>query len=245
MLHHIREITDRLAHAGARSRNLAREVTLLLVSYNYPDLLARCLETLAATRDAFPFRLLVVDNGSIPETLAILREYAMRHRWVRVLFLSENRNLVAATKVGLAEVETPYTCVIHEDMTFPNKEWLRHMMAHYGDGTVLFINQVHPVDGNRIYGFCFLIDTNTFRVIGVNDRYVLCCEDWDFMNRIVAAKGKRVLRQSRGPFVHHRSSYIRLEKEWGTTRSIEERDRETYRSIWGECRFPRHRIHGF
>ncbi|MBI4978731.1 MAG: glycosyltransferase [Spirochaetes bacterium] len=241
MLHKIIDLIQRLSERDMRARNLKRVVTLVLVSYNYPAMLQECLTTLIATRETYPFHLVIIDNDSVPETKAILREYE-RLPYVRVVYMPANVNYVKALKAGLAEVRTPYTVTIQTDMTFPEKRWLSYMMERYRDGTLLFINQHHPETRRWCYGFCFLIDTATYRRVGVNDRFVLCCEDWDFMNRLVAANGKRSLMQSRGPYVFHRTCYIRQDREGAVTSPIEAKDQETYRSIWGECRFPRHRI---
>ncbi|MEK6797052.1 MAG: glycosyltransferase [Spirochaetota bacterium] len=234
-------IFDRF-HRRRFAENRARTVTLLMVSYNYPNLLSACLSSLLATRDEQPFTLLIIDNDSVPETKRILAEYEAAHDLIRVIHLPENVNFVKALKIGLAEVKTDHCVTIQTDMTFPNRTWLRYMIERYEDGTLLFINQRHPDDGKWCYGFCFLIDTATYRTIGVNDRFTLACEDWDFMNRLVASRGTRALVQSRGPFVWHRTCYIRQRKEGDVTASIEANDIATYASIWGTTKEPRHRM---
>lgn len=228
--------------SNKRGEDRAGKITLILVSYNYPEMLSACLSSLIATRASQPFDLIIVDNNSVPETKRILEEHGSRYDFIRVIYLPENINFVRALKRGLDAVTTPYCVTIQTDMTFPNEAWLRYMVERYEDGTLYFINQRHPDDNKWCYGFCFLIDTATYRAVGVNERFVLACEDWDFMNRLIAAKGTRALVQSKGPFVWHRTCYIRQHKEGSVTAAIEAADIATYASIWGTTKEPRRRI---
>jgi N-acetylglucosaminyl-diphospho-decaprenol L-rhamnosyltransferase len=76
------------------------ELAIVIVSYNTCDDLARCLESLTEHPPATPHEIVVVDNASTDDSVAMVRR-----RWpaVRVIPLGENRGFSAANNVGIRE----------------------------------------------------------------------------------------------------------------------------------------------
>ena len=73
-------------------------VTIVIVSFNVRDHLARCLQSLANAPPSAPHEIVVVDNASGDGTVAMVRD-----RWpaVRMIALDRNVGFAAANNVGI------------------------------------------------------------------------------------------------------------------------------------------------
>ena len=73
-------------------------LTVVIVSYNVREDLAACLESLFAHPPAIPCEIVVVDNASADDSVAMVQS-----RWpgVNVVALPENRGFAAANNVGI------------------------------------------------------------------------------------------------------------------------------------------------
>jgi GT2 family glycosyltransferase len=88
-------------------------VTAVVVSWNAARLTSACLTSLE-TQTAPPSRILVVDNASEDDTLAVLAE---RHPDVDVLVAESNTGFAGGAARALAEVSTPYAVLLNNDAT--------------------------------------------------------------------------------------------------------------------------------
>lgn len=91
---------ERHAHATRTPRALERAeqsqasgITVIIVSYQCHDALRRCLESLEAERGSVDLEVIVVDNGSIDGTVAMVRDW---FPWVRVIANPANVGFAAA-----------------------------------------------------------------------------------------------------------------------------------------------------
>jgi hypothetical protein len=102
----------------------APECAVVLVSYNGAAYLPRCLEALGqqAYRD---FEVILVDNASSDDTLAIARANARNLPRLTIISLSENRGFAGGNNAALSEVSplTEFVVLLNTD-AFPEKEWL-------------------------------------------------------------------------------------------------------------------------
>jgi hypothetical protein len=89
----------------------ASRCTAVIVNYNSADYLAARLDALAGSAQP-PAEVIVVDNASTDNSLAILRDYP----WVRLLVQPENRGFSGGANAGLAAVETEYALVMNPDV---------------------------------------------------------------------------------------------------------------------------------
>ena len=82
------------------------EVSVVMSVYNGAQHLHRTLDSILAQRDVV-FELVVIDDGSIDGSAAILEEYARGDTRIRVI-RQENRGLTRALITGCSEARAPY-----------------------------------------------------------------------------------------------------------------------------------------
>jgi len=95
-------------------------VTIVIVSFNVRDHLARCLQSLANAPPAAPHEVVVVDNASADGTIAMVRD-----RWpaVRAIALDRNAGFAAASNVGIRETRaggSPLVLLLNSDTIVPS-----------------------------------------------------------------------------------------------------------------------------
>ena len=87
-------------------------LAIVIPSWNTRDLLAACLQSVAATRGNFLLEILVVDNGSTDGSSQMVRE---RFADVRVLVNAENVGFARACNQGIAATSAPYVLLLNSD----------------------------------------------------------------------------------------------------------------------------------
>ena len=95
-------------------------VTIVIVSFNVRDHLARCLQSLVNAPPAAPHEVVVVDNASGDGTIAMVRD-----RWpaVRAIALDRNVGFAAASNVGIRETRaggSPLVLLLNSDTIVPS-----------------------------------------------------------------------------------------------------------------------------
>ena len=95
-------------------------VTIVIVSFNVREHLARCLQSLINAPPAAPHEIVVVDNASSDGSVAMVRE-----RWpsVRVVDLDRNVGFAAANNIGIRETRaagSPLLLFLNCDTTVPS-----------------------------------------------------------------------------------------------------------------------------
>lgn len=86
--------------------------------------LPECLETLAKQDITEPFETIVVDNGSIDESVAYIR---MTHPTVKLVQNSSNLGFAAACNAGIRASTGEYIVLLNNDTKAP-PEWLRELV---------------------------------------------------------------------------------------------------------------------
>ncbi len=79
---------------------MSPQLAVIIVSFNVREDLAACLESLFAHPPAVPHEIVVVDNASSDDSVAMVRS---RFPQVKVVALAENRGFAAANNVGIRE----------------------------------------------------------------------------------------------------------------------------------------------
>jgi GT2 family glycosyltransferase len=95
-------------------------VTILVVSFNTREHLARCLQSLTNAPPAAPHEIVVVDNASGDGTPAMVRE---RWPFVRLVVLDRNVGFAAANNVGIRETRpggSPLLLLLNSDTIVPS-----------------------------------------------------------------------------------------------------------------------------
>src|SRR5207249_6122353 len=87
-------------------------VTIAIVHYETPDLLARCLAAIERSAGADAFEVIVVDNASQNFDRRSLSD---RHTGVRVIVNSENVGFARASNQALREAHGDYLLLLNPD----------------------------------------------------------------------------------------------------------------------------------
>ncbi len=88
------------------------DVSVIIVTYNSGDVLARCLDSLRAHTSGVLFEIIIVDNASRDRTWLGVAENDPR---VRILHLSRNGGLSAAINAGVAASSSTYIMQLNPD----------------------------------------------------------------------------------------------------------------------------------
>lgn len=95
------------------------DLSILIVSWNVRDLLAACLDSIAACKDGFPdparainIEVIVVDSASSDGSAATIRE---RFPWVRLLAQDENIGFTRGNNLALAAAQGRYLMLLNPD----------------------------------------------------------------------------------------------------------------------------------
>ena len=96
----------------------AVDVSVTIATWNGQDLLARCLDSLAATAGAVTHEVIVVDNASADGTRAMVRE---RYPAVTLVESPDNEGYASANGRALQRARGRYVLVLNNDVTvFPD-----------------------------------------------------------------------------------------------------------------------------
>ena len=118
------------------------EVTILIPHYQTLDAIRLCLRSIRR-HTAPPYRVMVLDNGSIGGSIEYLRGLA----WIELVATGVRNDLIsaqaAALNVGAARVATPYFLVIHSDTYVHRAGWLAFLLARLLAGDYAAVGTRH------------------------------------------------------------------------------------------------------
>ena len=99
------------------------KVTIVIPNYNGAHFMKSCLEKLR--KQTFQdFQVLVVDNGSQDDSLALMRDC---YPEIRVIALKKNYGFSRAVNVGIRAARTPYVILLNND-TEPEPEYVEKLV---------------------------------------------------------------------------------------------------------------------
>jgi glycosyltransferase involved in cell wall biosynthesis len=181
-------------------------VGLVLLTWDDAENLRSCLDSLANTTE--PFELVVVDNGSTDESLALIEEFGAARGKKSTVYVplgaaehpSFRRSLAEALNIGFGHFmdrpDIDYVGWIHPDMTFEHPDWLyqlRHMLDVHPDVAKVGAEELDPSPGVRAGNSqCYLVRRWALERVGLFDERFQACgggEDW-WHNRQLLTVGK-------------------------------------------------------
>ncbi|MFA4981151.1 MAG: glycosyltransferase [Candidatus Omnitrophota bacterium] len=210
------------------------------------ELTRNCLESVYANIHT-PFGLILIDNGSAPETKNYLREFAASHKNVRLMENAENVGWVKAVNQGLKASSSRFMCVMNNDTIVRTGDWISKLIAVAKSGND--IGLVNPffqakrmcpecdapfteIDFCR--GYCVLIKREVLDKIGLWDEAygIGYYDDHDYSVAAIRA-GFRCVRAN-DVFVEHLgdSTFCALFDD-AKRRALHERNKRYFYSKWG------------
>jgi N-acetylglucosaminyl-diphospho-decaprenol L-rhamnosyltransferase len=96
------------------------ELSIIIVNWNAGGLLQRCVETIINSAPQAAYEVLVIDNASEDESLALLQSNQvaaslLRNQRLRIIENSENRGFGSANNQGFALTTTPFVLLLNPD----------------------------------------------------------------------------------------------------------------------------------
>lgn len=100
-------------------------VSVVVVTYNHHDTIARCLDSILEQKTDFPFEVLVADDASTDGTSDIVREYALRDCRIVPCIREKNMGFVRNITLALKGVRSDFFIVTEGDDYWCDCEKLR------------------------------------------------------------------------------------------------------------------------
>jgi succinoglycan biosynthesis protein ExoO len=105
------------AEPSPGERPAGDDVTVLIAAYNAAPFLSRAVNS-ALEQNRPPLEVLIVDDGSLDETVEVARELAARDSRIRLLCLDENRGPAGARNAGIDHARGEWIAVLDADDAF-------------------------------------------------------------------------------------------------------------------------------
>jgi len=190
-------------------------LTIVIPTWNNLDMLKICIESLFLSTK-YPFEVIVIDNGGKSEVAKSLPDSAKEY--VKVIEPEENLGWMKAHNLALETVETPYYCLLNDDVIFIPAQWdfWTKLISHLKDNVVAVGPGSNFVAGNQsiqrtdvplvcdssfLIGFCMVIRTDIFKEIGGLDAELPGGDDLDLSIRLI--KAGYSIRIDRRAYLHH------------------------------------------
>ena len=234
------------------------ECDIILLSYESPELLKRCVESVLE-HTTVPSRLIVVDNASgDPEVARYLQGLHGRDNVsVEKVFSEENAGFAPGMNKGMRLSEAPFLCLLNNDCVV-TKNWLEEMIAvarsrddiglvnpqsnTFGstpDGKASINDHAALISDRKgrfvelghAIAFACLIKREVVEAVGYLDEAYqgVCYEDTDFSSR--ARKNGFISVMAEGAYVFHEEQASRRSLQG--KEEIYARNREIYERRWG------------
>lgn len=216
------------------------QVTIIIPTFNTPQLLTQCVESLGAALGVDLATLIIVNNGEKGSV-------NISGPVVKVLEPGRNLGWEGGLKLGLEHSKTPYVCFLNDDVFFPvaNQHWLSEMLQHfrYPDVAAVgpssnYILGAQNIWANTPYrvcrvryliGLCLLVRRDSLDLAGGVDDSLPGGDDIDLSIRL-RKLGKHLICD-RGVFVFHHGSVTGKKVHGGDWDSIHHQERYT-RALW-------------
>ncbi|MFH1753517.1 MAG: glycosyltransferase family 2 protein [Candidatus Omnitrophota bacterium] len=181
---------------------------IIIPVWNQAECTRRCVESVKKNT-RYPYRLILIDNGSESETGDYLARLASDSANILLIKNRENLGFIKATNQGLEASDAPYACLMNNDAE-ATPGWLETMVAvaesDNGIGLVnprsgppgkeksFFSSRRRYIETNQCMGYCMLIKREVLEKIGRLDEAfgVGGFDDTDFSKRAHMAGYKSV-----------------------------------------------------
>ncbi|MBV9914836.1 MAG: glycosyltransferase family 2 protein [Sinobacteraceae bacterium] len=132
-------------------------VSVLIAAYNAAGFLERAVQS-ALLQSRSPLEVIIVDDGSTDDTVAVIRKLMIRDARIRLVTLRENGGPAAARNAGLTEVRGEWVAILDADDAFVPERLetlLRYALPVHADVVVdnfCYYNAMSGVTGPPVLG---------------------------------------------------------------------------------------------
>ena len=167
-----------------------KKLAVVIVSYNVRHYLDQCLQTVAKALEGLDAEVLVVDNASSDDTMAVLPS---RYPWVRFMANDENLGFARANNRAIRQSQSEYVLLLNPDTTVAEhtlRQAVKFMDEHPEAGGAGVM--MHNEDGTRAPESRRAIPTpwvSALKMLGFTSRYYMSHLPWDEPCRIEVISG--------------------------------------------------------
>jgi len=123
------------------------KVSIILLSYNLPDLLDSAIRSIL-NRSFYPnLELIIVDNKSSPETLRVIKKHKKDKR-VKAILNHKNFGFAKGNNIGLKQATGDYLIIINNDILI-TPGWICRLLFHIKKSNVGLVGVVTNAIGNE------------------------------------------------------------------------------------------------
>jgi len=124
------------------------KVSVIITTYNTAKYTRLCIESVFNNSNWPNLEVIVVDNGSIDGTGALLKHYQKKYSSLNVISLNSNRGFAAGNNMGMKEASGEYIVLLNSD-TIVTKDWMRDLIAHLANRKIGLVGPVTNAIGNE------------------------------------------------------------------------------------------------
>ena len=218
---------------------------IIIPVWNQREHTRRCVESIKkSTR--YPYRLILIDNGSQQETRDYLAGFASENRDVQLIQNRVNLGFIKATNQGLEASDAPYVCLMNNDAE-ATPGWLETMVEVAESGKEIglvnprsklpdkkegyLLKKKRYIETNQCMGYCMLIKREVIERIGILDEAfgVGGFDDTDYSKRAHIAGYKSVCAKAACVYHDWHTSF----NEAGNREDSVRRNESIFINKWG------------
>ncbi|MFH1790581.1 MAG: glycosyltransferase family 2 protein [Candidatus Omnitrophota bacterium] len=148
-----------------------RVCDIIIPVWNQPEVTKDCLDSIVGNTD-YPYRIILIDNGSEPETAGFLRDFTERHKDRTMLIVNKrNEGFIKAVNMGLEASSSAYVCMMNND-TMPARGWLSRLVSfaesHDDVGLLNPLCGGHLAAGTDLNGYADAVASNAGKYMEMN-----------------------------------------------------------------------------
>lgn len=123
------------------------KVSIILLSYNLPELLNNAIKSIL-NRSFYPnFELIIVDNKSSRDTVKVIKKYENDKR-VKIIFNSKNYGFAKGNNIGLKQATGEYLIVLNNDILI-TPGWISRLLFHIQKHSIGLVGVITNAIGNE------------------------------------------------------------------------------------------------
>lgn len=205
-------------------QNLFPKVSVIILSYNHPDLMKKTLDSVINFSHYPNLEIIVVDNASNQETVKLLKSYPQ----IKLILNKTNYGFSKGNNIGLKAATGDYLILLNNDVIVTSG-WISRLLFYAQQPKVGLVgpvtnsigneakidfdisnyhNYTYPhwgqyLEVNNIAAFCWIMSRKTYQLIGeLDERFGRgMFEDDDYCKRVKNKNLKILITDD--TFVHH------------------------------------------
>ncbi|MBP5343786.1 MAG: glycosyltransferase [Alphaproteobacteria bacterium] len=103
-------------------------VSIIIPSKDHPDILFRCIDSIAEKTSYPNYEIIIVDNGSSKEHKKIIQKY-VKERKIQYLYGQYDFNFSKMNNIGVEHSNGEYLLFLNDDIEIIQKDWLSRLLG--------------------------------------------------------------------------------------------------------------------